>query len=229
MWTARIAIGLAAMVGALMLAALWSVGAGSRPFTIPSGSMTPTLLPGDYLWAGPLGPIDEVRRGDVVVLEHPARPGVLFVSRVVGLSGDRVAMVEGRPVVNGAPAERRALAPFEQPRSAIGPACARPDPDREVCAIPRFEEVSADGARYETLDALAGPLDTTAEARVPEGHAFLLGDHRDNALDSRVPQTAGGLGMVPLENLRHKNGRVLFSTAFDTDRFWIDIAPNSGP
>jgi signal peptidase I len=164
-----------------------------EPFRIPSSSMVPTLLVGDFIFVNKYAyglrlPVlrtkfvetGEPDRGDVVVFRLPAEPSTNYIKRVVGLPGDRVVYRNKRLFING---------------EAI---------DMEVGEA--YEGQGHHGARLatETLgDAVHEILLTPArlgregEFLVPDGHYFLMGDNRDNSRDSRYP----GVGFVPEDNL----------------------------
>ncbi|WP_265563531.1 signal peptidase I [Sphingomicrobium arenosum] len=201
------------------------------PFSIPSGSMLPTMWIGDYLFVGkwpygyskysfPLGiPSFEGRimeslptRGDVVVFRPPGQEDSDFVKRVIGLPGDRVELRGGVVILNGEPIKRERLprdfAMPVTPNSECKPAPrARPfvQPGNDGvmrCLYPAFRETLPSGRSYTVLDqTTVGDGDDRAPVTVPEGHVFLMGDNRDDSLDSRFTPAVGGVGLVPMENL----------------------------
>ena len=192
----------------------------AQPFIVPSASMEPTLLVGDELLASkftygyskfslPLGvlPAPEgrwlgrpPRRGDVVVFRLPRDPAETYVKRVIGLPGDRVQMLHGQLYLNGALVPRR-------PDGVV-----RLTEDGHAVQYTRWIESLPGGCQHPilTLDPNE-PLNDTPEFTVPPGDYFMMGDNRDNSLDSRVPEDAGGVGFVPAENLVGRAERVLFS------------------
>lgn len=212
---------------------------GIAAFSIPSGSMLPRMMIGDFLFVGKwtygysryslpfgIGGFDGriverlPQRGDVAVFRYPGS-GEDYVKRVIGLPGDRIAMRGGALVLNGAAVPRTRVADYLMPISANSPCrVVTPDAARIVerdgarlCAYRRYRETLPGGRSFYVLDQTDGPADTMAEVIVPEGHVFMMGDNRDDSQDSRFPQAAGGVGMLPTD---HLIGRALI-TFFSTD------------
>ncbi|MEO6153445.1 MAG: signal peptidase I [Croceibacterium sp.] len=213
-------------------------------FMIPSESMMPRLLEGDYLFAAkwPYGfsraslPLDLQlggggrlfshlpARGDVVIFKHPV-DRVDYVKRVIGLPGDRIEVVAGQVVLNGSPIDKRRTADFVLPiRPSEG--CTRVEfTEREsdgtfVCRYPRFHETLPGGVNYDVLDLGVTPQDSFAPITVPDGRVFVMGDNRDNSLDSRFPAVSGqGVGLVPVANLAGRASFMFFST--DGTASWL--------
>ncbi len=209
-----------------------------QPFWIPSGSMKDTLLIGDFLFVNKMAygysqhscpfsmcPISgrifgsEPERGDVVVFRHPVN-NTDFIKRVIGLPGDRVQMRDGVLYLNGEPAVLTPEAPFPEDFDRQGPQqqlprCSNaPVGEGGVCEKERFTETLPGGVSHSILSIESnGRGDNTPEYVVPEGHFFVMGDNRDNSIDSRFPQTIGGVGFVPFENLLGRADRVIFSSA----------------
>jgi signal peptidase I len=213
----------------LLIALAWGLRSlVIAPFNIPSGSMLPTLYIGDYLvvakWpygysrdSFPFGfpPISGrifgslPKRGDVVVFRHPSENEDL-IKRVIALPGDRIAMRDGRVILNGHALREEALPPYALPISANTPcrSVGSPGPlamqmhGNAFCVMRDFRETLPGGPSYTVLDQVNGGVaDNFPEVEVPAGHLFLMGDNRDDSLDSRFPEVEGGVGMVPVENL----------------------------
>ena len=175
-----------------------------QPFSIPSSSMMPTLMPGSYAfvtkfnygygrysfpfrpdWLPPKLFGSKPQRGDVVILAPPATPNVDYAKRVIGLPGDRIQMKNGIVFING-----KAV-----PRYAEGTIVTNYSLDRGE--FPVFGEVLDNGVRYRTLDESPNSRgDNTGEYSVPAGYYFVLGDNRDNSNDSRFD-----IGFVPEANI----------------------------
>jgi signal peptidase I len=203
-------------------------------YHIPSESMVPTLeigdrvaamkfpfgysrfslVGGDYLprFPGETGRIPAAMpaRGDVVVFRHPVS-GEDFIKRVVGLPGDRVAIREGRVWLNGA----------EVPLAEDGHWNYR-DSAGEVVPVTAYRE-TLPGAPAHTilLRDRRSPMGDMAEAIVPEGRLFMLGDNRDNSSDSRFST----MGFVPVENLVGRADAILYSFASCSGEAGLRCAP----
>ncbi|EJT07348.1 signal peptidase I [Rhizobium sp. CCGE 510] len=191
-----------------------------QPFTIPSGSMMPTLLVGDYIFVNkfaygyskyslPFSPDifsgrlfgTDPKRGDIVVFRFPPNPEVDYIKRCIGLPGDHIQVTDGVLYVNGKPVPKVADGTFTSDYKL--------DPGADV---PVFRETLDSGKTYDTLDQ--SPVsrgDNTREFIVPEGHYFMMGDNRDNSLDSRFD-----VGFVPAENLVGRASVIFFSLGNDT-------------
>lgn len=185
-----------------------------QPFSIPSGSMKPNLLVGDYLFVskmsygysrysvsssvdlkfkGRIWASDPVR-GDVIVFKFPPDPSLDYIKRLVGLPGDRIQIIDSIIHINGVPVKRELKGEFLDKESNI--------------SVPIYQETMANGVTYETLDIRETVGDNTGVFEVPEGHYFMMGDNRDNSSDSRFT-----VGFVPAENLVGRAKFVFFSVS----------------
>ncbi len=205
------------------------------PFSIPSESMLPRLLIGDYLfvskwnygysrWSLPAGvPLIPGRilgstptRGDVVVFRAPEVLDHDVIKRVIGLPGETVQMRQGVVYLNGKPIPKLRIADFTIPLTANFDAekCGA-----QICRYPRFRETLPNGRSYEVLDQAELPdRDDTGLYTIPAGHIFVMGDNRDDSGDSRFPAPQG-MGYVPLENVEGKAVVNFFST--DGNAEWL--------
>jgi signal peptidase I len=214
------------------------------PFSIPSESMLPKLLVGDYLivtkWSYgyskhalpfslPLIPgrvfASTPERGDVAVFKAPPGDETDYIKRVIGLPGDLIQIKGGQLFLNGAAVPKQRMADFIVPVSP-NTQCNAPEFEETAsdgsrrCRYPRFRETLPGGKSYEVLDLGTIAADDTAVYSVPEGHVFMMGDNRDNSLDSRFPAVEGaGIGIVPQENLVGKARMIAFST--DGSSSWL--------
>lgn len=224
------------------------------PFNIPSESMLPRLLDGDYLLAAkwkygisnyslPFGihPFPEGRifasqpqRGDIVIFKAPPNNDEDYIKRVIGLPGDQIQMRGGVLFINGAPVKKIRLGDFEVAISPNTPRCWSPEfatvrkDGAKICRYPQYRETLPNGVSYSVLDF--GPsradnpwgvdADNTPVYLVPEKMMFLMGDNRDDSLDSRFPAVPnGGISIVPQDNLVGKATIMMWST--DGSSSWV--------
>lgn len=198
-------------IAVIVLIVLAAKTAIAEPFYVPSGSMEPTLLIGDELLATkyPYGysaaslPSFVVlpntprvlaalpKRGDVVVFRWPGDRSQVWVKRVIGLPGDRISLRNGRVSINGTPVGVRQV--------DVGEAEVE---DGSAVSAARYIETLPGGYEHSMFKTLArGELDDMPDLVVPAERLFVMGDNRDNSADSRVPVRAGGVGLLPVEDL----------------------------
>jgi len=197
-----------------------------EPFNIPSGSMIPTLLVGDYLFVSkfsygysryslpfslPLikGRIfySEPKRGDVMVFKLPTDTSIDYIKRIIGLPGDTVQLKNSVLYVNDKPVKREKVDDFISP-NGIG------NYDR----TPRYKETLPNGKSYFTLEVTEKTIfDNTAVYTVPENHFFAMGDNRDRSKDSRY---LDDVGFIPRNNLVGRAEFLFFSVNGSVWKFW---------
>ncbi|MDD2840168.1 MAG: signal peptidase I [Rickettsiales bacterium] len=197
-----------------------------EPFHIPSGSMKPTLVDGDFIFVSkydvgyskysfPLGlPLfngriffnkDNLKRGDVIVFRLPKNPSINYIKRLIGLPGDKIQMKEGVLYINDKMVKKVYIKQTLEYN------------DISSSTLKEYKETLDNGKSYPILDRIPnGNGDNTSVFMVPDGYYFFMGDNRDNSVDSRFIET----GFVPEENLVGK-ARVIFFSANDSLlKFW---------
>lgn len=188
-----------------------------EPFSIPSGSMMPTLLVGDYLFVSKYsygysqhsfpGNIvsypgrffyDAPERGDVAVFKKPNDEHIDYIKRIIGLPGDTVQVMQGQLFINGESVKRYLKDSF-QSTGRLG----------QSVTFQRYLEEMPGERHHDIIEKSDDqPLDDTPAYRVPEGHLFVMGDNRDGSQDSRVMDI---VGFVPVENLVGRAEFLFFS------------------
>ncbi|WP_372929735.1 signal peptidase I [Shewanella putrefaciens] len=200
-----------------------------EPFQIPSGSMMPTLLVGDFIlvekfsyglkdpvWRTKLVETGEPKRGDVVVFKYPENPQIDYIKRVIGLPGDRIIYRNKQLMLQKACGAEQVNCP--EPEVVARTEVSRGDFSQDGVPLLRYTEQLGDVAH----DILINPTRSdmlgyfkregnlpAGEFVVPEGHYFTMGDNRDNSTDSRF------WGFVPEENLVGKAVAIWISFEFD--------------
>ena len=189
-----------------------------EPFNIPSGSMLPTLKVGDYLFVSKpaygyskhsfpmsLASFDgrimgaEPKRGDVAVFKLPTNPSIDYIKRIIGLPGETVQIIKGRVYIDGTIVERE----------PIGLKTEDENTDYEARPIMEYIETLPGNIMHSIYEESDNEnLDNTIEYKVPAGHYFMMGDNRDNSMDSRVESL---VGFVPYENLVGRADILFFS------------------
>ena len=189
-----------------------------QPFNIPSGSLVPTLLVGDYLFVSkysygyskhsmPFSPplfdgriwASEPQRGDIAVFKLPKDNSTDYHKRVIGLPGDKIQVVEGVLQVNGKAVQRKRVEDYRTT-----------DPYGRTVSVPQYDETLPNGVTHRVIerDGDHGYWDNTVVYTVPPGHFFMMGDNRDNSTDSRDESS---VGFVPFENFVGRAEVIFFS------------------
>lgn len=196
------------------------------PFHIPSGSMKPTLLVGDFIFVSkfeygysrysfPFSPnlfdgrvLEKApERGDIIVFRPPPTPNIDYIKRLIGLPGDKIQVINGRLYINNVRVSQERVEDFVEEK-----------PDGSVVRIKQFVETLPNGVSYRILDETPyGKLDNTIVYTVPEGHYFMMGDNRDNSQDSRV---LNHVGFVPASHLVGKANLIFISTESHLWKIW---------
>ncbi|MCQ2965214.1 MAG: signal peptidase I [Alphaproteobacteria bacterium] len=196
----------------------------AEPFSIPSGSMIPSLLVGDYLFVSKMSygyskhslplsmPLIKNRLfytnpeyGDVIVFKLPSDNKTDYIKRVIGLPGDKIQLKEGRLYINQKLIQRQFLEEFVM-RDRYG----------NAVRYSKYNEILPNGKEHTIIEVSdSSPSDNTEEFTVPEDHFFMMGDNRDNSQDSRFIQ----VGFVPKNNLMGK-AKFLFFSHDDSAAWW---------
>jgi signal peptidase I len=189
-----------------------------QPFNIPSGSLVPTLLIGDYLFVSkysygyskhsiPFSPplfngriwAAEPKRGDIAVFKLPKDNATDYIKRVIGLPGDKIQVIAGILQINGTPVKRERVEDYETT-----------DERGRIVKVPRYRETLPNGVSHFIIEREGdrGYWDNTNVYTVAPGHFFMMGDNRDNSTDSR---DESNVGQVPFENFVGRAEIIFFS------------------
>lgn len=190
-----------------------------EPFNIPSGSMIPSLLIGDYLFVSkyaygysrysfpfglPLVPgpsrvlFSQPERGDVVVFKLPRDNKTDYIKRIVGLPGDTIEVKDGHLYISDQPVPRTRIKDYDY------------DGAGRRTEVPQYrEKIGPHTFNVIEIYGDQGPLDNAGPFKVPPGHYFAMGDNRDNSTDSRA---MAAVGLIPEENLVGRAEVIFFST-----------------
>jgi signal peptidase I len=198
-----------------------------QPFNIPSGSMKPNLLVGDFLVvskptfgyskASLVYPLTRIptegrilqgaspERGDVVVFKNRKDGNKDYIKRVIGMPGDQIQMIGGLLHINGQPVQKEFVEVGE-----------------DVCGggdAPIYRETLDNGVSYIVQECSGddGGLDNVGPYNVPAGHYFMMGDNRDQSQDSRV---VAQVGYIPEDAIVGRAERLFFSVDGAKTKFW---------
>ncbi len=200
-----------------------------EPYHIPSSSMVPSLMVGDYLFASkyslgysrysfPFGlPLfkgrifkGEPKRGDIIIFESPTPSNYPLIKRLIGLPGDKIQLINRIIYINGQPVSREHKGKYDDPHVC--------EERAEQCDM--YTETLPNGVSYNILQADLDEkpefTNTTSVYQVPEGHYFFMGDNRNNSRDSRFLKE---VGYVPAENLIARADLLVWSRDFSFVKF----------
>jgi len=196
-----------------------------EPFHIPSGSMKPTLLVGDFVFVKKYAygyshysfPFSvnffsgrifnkSPQRGDIAVFRYPSDPSINYIKRIIGLPFDRIQMRSGKLFINDIEVNKIKDGKFIDQING------------EKIIIDEFVETLPQGKKIHILDFTNTPQDNTGIYEVPAGHFFVMGDNRDNSQDSRFLEH---VGFVPEENLVGQASLIFFSNEQALWKFWL--------
>lgn len=213
-----------------------------EPFSIPSGSMKPNFLIGDYLYVSkyPYGisnasilfepdlikdrifEFSEPQRGEVIVFKSSHDRLTNYIKRLIGLPGDEIQVKDNILYINGQMVPRQEAGTFKDPNDGT--------------VLTRYIETLPNNVSYYIIeDSKGGMADNTQVYKVPEGHYFMMGDNRDHSIDSRFGDYP--IGFVPHNKLIGRAEMVIFSnpesiiylpkwlTDFDFHRFFKMVKP----
>ena len=194
-----------------------------EPFHIPSSSMYPNLLIGDYIFVNKFsygysrysfpfglnifqGRIFESQpsRGDIIVFRLPSNPSINYIKRLIGLPGDKIQIINGSIYIN----DQEIIKNYQGDSIEIE--------NKQKILYQKYLETLFDGKKFTTYHRANTPQDNTGIYFVPEGHYFFMGDNRDDSQDSRFLSL---VGFVPFENLIGKASAIFFSNQYNILNF----------
>lgn len=176
---------------------LWAIGGGY--YSQPSSSMEPTLPMKAAYFTLPLANDTVPERGTIAVFRKPTEPNIDYIKRIMALPGETFAMRDGVVLINGTPLPRRRVEDFRKPTVRGTPVrWCRNTTEDGACIVEQWEETLPEGRTIRILELGTMRADNVAETTVPDGHVLMLGDNRDNSVDSRFTS----VGTVPIKNLR---------------------------
>lgn len=205
--TRRVPTGAAIILGIAILVALAMVVGGYGSMRVPSETMSPAFHAGDRIVVRTGAPAS-LARGDVVLVADGE--GIVYLLRVAGVAGDRIAMRAGILILNGRPMAQRLVGEDPVAVPAYGTRARR-----------LTEQFPGEAGPHEIYDEGVAPGDEFPEQAVAPGHVFLLGDNRDYSADSRLTREEMGVGQVALSDLR---GVPLFFLVATNHRFGDDAS-----
>lgn len=198
-----------------------------QPYRVPTGSLEPTIMPGDFIGVSqyaygikfPIGnftliPTGEPKRGDIVLFHYPPNPNLIYIKRLIGLPGDHIAYRNKVLYING----RKA------PQQYLGTAYDYGDGPGQTTRVNVYEE-NLDGVKHKIYVHPYYDETGNFSVTVPKGHYFMMGDNRDNSADSRI------WGFVPERNIVGKGLGVWLSFdpvhhRFRWDRIGTSLLPH---
>ena len=216
--------GLVGFIKTLILAGILALIIRSflyEPFHIPSSSMKPGLLVGDYIFVSKMSygyskysfPLksfnlfenrffaSQPKRGDTAVFRLPSDPDINYIKRIIGLPGDKIKVINGILYVNDKKIKKTATTDFIDDEIEIPTFIEKID-DKEFLVLDQYQDT---------------PQDNTATYTVPEKHYFVMGDNRDNSTDSRF---LAQVGFIPEQHLVGRATIIFFSSKYPIWKIW---------
>lgn len=167
-------------------------------YSIPSEAMRPNIITSDFILAPPIKQHDELKRGDIVFFRHE---NTIYVKRIIGMPNENIQIINGMVYLNNNPFKYK----------KIGQEIASLEGNN--ITLTKLIETNKDGRSYEVLDTFEdGQYDNTMVFKLKADEYFMMGDNRDNSLDSRADKfLENGIGYVNRKNIIHKDSKILFS------------------